>query len=52
MKDSTGTGIRKLYEDMIEHTSTDYAPWYIVPADHKWYSRYTVAEIVLQALKR
>ncbi len=43
---------QELYEDMIEHTSTDYAPWYIVPADHKWYSRYTVAEIVLQALKK
>ena len=31
------------YEDMFNHTSTEWAPWYIVPADHKWFSRLAVA---------
>ena len=37
---------------MISKTSKDYAPWYIVPADNKWYTRYVVAQITLQALKK
>ena len=27
------------YEDAIRHTATPYAPWYVVPADHKWFTR-------------
>ena len=38
------------YEDMIQHTATSYAPWYIVPADHKWFTRMIVASIVVEAL--
>lgn len=34
------------YEDMFTHTSTDYAPWHIIPADHKWYTRLVVADII------
>jgi PPK2 family polyphosphate:nucleotide phosphotransferase len=34
------------YEDAIRHTATPDAPWYVVPADHKWFSRVAVAEIV------
>ena len=37
---------------MISKTSTDYAPWYIVPADNKWFTRYVVAHIVLNELKK
>lgn len=37
---------------MISQTSKDYAPWYIVPADNKWYTRYVVSQITLQALKK
>lgn len=40
----------KAYEEMIRHTATSYAPWYIVPADHKWFTRYVVAEIIIQRM--
>jgi PPK2 family polyphosphate:nucleotide phosphotransferase len=39
------------YEQMIRNTSTDYAPWYVVPADHKWFTRLVVAEAVIDALE-
>lgn len=39
------------YEEMIEATSTDHAPWYIIPADHKWFSRALIAEILVQTLE-
>ncbi len=39
------------YEDMIRNTSTKHAPWYIVPADHKWFSRMVVAEATIEALE-
>lgn len=42
---------QELYGEMIENTSTKYAPWYIVPADNKWYTRYVVASIVISALE-
>jgi PPK2 family polyphosphate:nucleotide phosphotransferase len=40
----------KAYEDTIRHTSTPYAPWYVVPADHKWFTRLVVAAAVIDAL--
>ncbi len=40
------------YEDMIRNTSTDFAPWYVVPADHKWFTRLVVAEAAIHALER
>jgi len=40
------------YEDMIRNTSTKRAPWYVVPADHKWFTRLVVAEVVIDALER
>lgn len=39
------------FEAAINHTATAYAPWYIVPADHKWYMRYVVSEIILKTLQ-
>jgi PPK2 family polyphosphate:nucleotide phosphotransferase len=39
------------YEEMLNHTSTDWAPWFIVPADHKWFTRLCVSEIVVATLK-
>jgi PPK2 family polyphosphate:nucleotide phosphotransferase len=39
------------YEDMLNHTSTDWAPWFIVPADHKWFTRLCVSEILVATLK-
>jgi PPK2 family polyphosphate:nucleotide phosphotransferase len=40
------------YEDVIASTSTECAPWYIVPADRKWYRNLCVARIMLDTLKR
>jgi PPK2 family polyphosphate:nucleotide phosphotransferase len=39
------------YEDMIRHTSTDYAPWYVVPADHKHIAWLIVSAAILDALE-
>jgi hypothetical protein len=39
------------YEDMIRETSTDYAPWYVVPADHKRVAWLVVAEAIIDALQ-
>ena len=38
------------YEDMIQHTATDEAPWYVVPADNKWFTRVVVAAAVIETL--
>lgn len=40
-----------VYEDAIRHTATEHAPWYVVPADHKWFSRLVVAQAIVDALK-
>jgi len=40
------------YEEMIQNTSTKRAPWYVVPADHKWFTRVVVAEALVQALEQ
>ncbi len=40
----------KAYEDTIRHTATKDAPWYVVPADHKWFTRLVVASAVIDAL--
>lgn len=41
----------RAYEQMIRHTATDCAPWYVVPADHKWFTRLVVAEVIVEALE-
>jgi len=38
------------YEDMIRHTATKAAPWYVVPADHKWFTRIVVAAAIVETL--
>ena len=38
------------YEDMIRNTATKHAPWYVVPADNKWFTRVVVAAAVIEAL--
>jgi PPK2 family polyphosphate:nucleotide phosphotransferase len=40
------------YTDVFNHTSTDVAPWYIIPADKKWFTRLAVAEIICSRLKQ
>jgi PPK2 family polyphosphate:nucleotide phosphotransferase len=39
------------YEDAIAATSTEWAPWYVIPADHKWATRTVVADIIIRTLK-
>ena len=39
------------YEDAIRHTATTCAPWYVVPADHKWFTRLVVAAAVIEAIE-
>ena len=39
------------YEDMICHTATTDAPWHVVPADNKWFTRLVVAAVVVDALE-
>jgi PPK2 family polyphosphate:nucleotide phosphotransferase len=41
----------RVYEDMIGNTSTKSAPWYVVPADHKWFTRLAVAEAIIDAME-
>lgn len=40
----------KAYEDMIRNTATKHSPWYVVPADNKWFTRLVVAAAVIDAL--
>ncbi len=40
------------YDDMIRNTATKYAPWYVIPADNKWYTRLIVASAVIETLDR
>jgi len=39
------------YEDMLSHTSTAYAPWHVIPADKKWFSRVAIANVIVKALE-
>ena len=39
------------YENMIRHTATRHAPWFVVPADHKWFTHLVVSFVVVDALK-
>ena len=43
---------QKAYEDAVNATATKEAPWYVLPADQKWYTRYLVSEAVLDALRK
>jgi PPK2 family polyphosphate:nucleotide phosphotransferase len=40
------------YEEMFNHTSTAHAPWYIIPADHKWFMRLAVVSMICETLDR
>jgi len=42
---------QEAYKDMIRHTASEHAPWFVVPADNKWFTRLVVAEAVVDALK-
>jgi PPK2 family polyphosphate:nucleotide phosphotransferase len=44
-------GYMTAYEDMIRHTATDVAPWYVVPADRKWFTRIVVSAAIIDAIE-
>jgi PPK2 family polyphosphate:nucleotide phosphotransferase len=41
----------KAYEKMIEATTSDEAPWFVIPADHKWFTRLAVADVIVETLE-
>src|SRR5690242_257177 len=41
---------QEAYEEMIQNTATKHAPWYVIPADNKWFTRLAVAGVILDAL--
>jgi PPK2 family polyphosphate:nucleotide phosphotransferase len=44
-------GYMRAYEDMVRETASDHAPWVVVPADRKWYTRLVVAAAIVDALE-
>ena len=41
---------QKAYADVLTNTSTEWAPWYVIPADHKWFERIAAAAVIVDAL--
>jgi len=39
------------YSDMLTHTSTETAPWFVIPADNKWFMRYAVSNVIINKLR-
>ncbi|MCV7357706.1 PPK2 family polyphosphate kinase [Mycolicibacterium fluoranthenivorans] len=39
------------FQDMLTHTSTEWAPWYVIPADHKWFSHLSTSAVLLETLR-
>lgn len=44
-------GYQDAFSQMLSHTSTEWAPWHVIPADHKWFSRLTVLSVLLTTLE-
>ena len=42
---------QKAYEEMIANTATEHAPWYVVPADNKWFTRMVVSSVLVETLE-
>jgi PPK2 family polyphosphate:nucleotide phosphotransferase len=42
---------QEAYQAVLDKTSTDYAPWHVVPCDKKWYSRLAITELLIESLK-
>ncbi|MDN4999404.1 polyphosphate kinase 2 family protein [Bradyrhizobium sp. GCM10027634] len=41
-----------VYQDILRHTATPHAPWYVVPADHKWFARVVIGSVINAALEK
>ncbi|MBV8924027.1 MAG: polyphosphate kinase 2 family protein [Bradyrhizobium sp.] len=39
-----------VYQDIVRHTATPHAPWFVVPADHKWFARVVIGSVIVNAL--
>ena len=39
-----------VYQDIVRHTSAPHAPWFVVPADHKWFARVVIGSVIVNAL--
>ena len=46
------TDYQKAYAEVLSNTSTEWAPWYVIPADHKWFERIAAAAVIVDALVR
>jgi len=44
-------GYQLAYEEMLSHTSTTHAPWHVIPADRKWFTRVAIANIIVKTLE-
>jgi PPK2 family polyphosphate:nucleotide phosphotransferase len=42
---------RRAYEDALAECSTDWAPWYVIPADHKWYRNLAISQVLVETLE-
>ena len=42
---------RVAYEEALGATSTENAPWYVIPADHKWYRNWAVSRVLIETLR-
>lgn len=43
---------QKAFEDMLNHTSTQHSPWYVLPADDEWHGRHILTEIMIKVLEK
>ncbi len=41
---------QRAFEEMLTNTSKEHAPWYVIPADHKWYSRIAISDTIINTL--
>jgi PPK2 family polyphosphate:nucleotide phosphotransferase len=41
-----------VYQDIVRHTATPHAPWYVVPADHKWFARVVIGSVIVATLEK
>lgn len=41
-----------VYQDIVRHTATPHAPWYVVPADHKWFARAVIGSVIVAELEK
>ncbi|HYM78158.1 MAG TPA: polyphosphate kinase 2 family protein [Candidatus Dormibacteraeota bacterium] len=42
---------REAYEDLIRNTATEHAPWFVVPADNKWFTRLVISTVIVETLE-